>query len=143
MKDLARDMGLTTVYISHDLSLLQYTCDRIAVMYLGHIVEIGTAHEIIQNPKHPYTKALIAAVPVPDPAITNPPLPIREGVPRPTQLSRGCPFIERCHEAMEACVNIFPPSVQVGENQFALCHLYGEHANSPKISSEFRVLSAE
>ncbi|MBC7812632.1 MAG: ABC transporter ATP-binding protein [Burkholderiales bacterium] len=143
MKDLARDMGLTTVYISHDLSLLQYTCDRIAVMYLGHIVEVGPAQEIIQNPKHPYTKALIAAVPVPDPAIKNLALPIREGVPRPTQLAQGCPFLERCPEAMEACINIFPPSVEVGENQFALCHLYGEHANSPKISAEFRVLSSE
>ncbi len=133
MKELAREMGLTTVYISHDLSLLQYTCDRIAVMYLGHIVEIGPSHEIISNPKHPYTRALISAVPVPDPALPNPPLRIREGVPRPTEIRLGCPFVERCPEAMEACLNSFPPNAAVGESHEALCHLYGEYADSPKL----------
>jgi peptide/nickel transport system ATP-binding protein len=134
MKDLAREMGLTTVYISHDLSLLQYTCDRIAIMYLGNIVEIGPSDEIIKNPKHPYTQALIAAVPVPDPSLPNPPLRVREGVPRPTQIRQGCPFVERCPEAMEACLSIFPPRVQAGPQHNVLCHLYGEHANSPKLA---------
>src|SRR5438874_7469155 len=92
MKQLAKEMGLTTVYISHDLSLLQYTCERIAIMYLGHIVEMGPTDEIINNPKHPYTRALIAAVPVPDPTRPNPPLNIREGVPRPIEVIRRCPF---------------------------------------------------
>jgi oligopeptide/dipeptide ABC transporter ATP-binding protein len=127
-------MGLTTVYISHDLSLLQYTCDRIAVMYLGHIVEVGPSQEIIGNPKHPYTQALISAVPVPDPSLPNPPLLVREGVPRPTEIAVGCPFVERCPEAMDACRGIFPPAVTVGEKEHqALCHLYGEHADSPKL----------
>jgi peptide/nickel transport system ATP-binding protein len=134
MKQLAKEMGLTTVYISHDLSLLQYTCDRIAVMYLGNIVEVGPAQEIIRNPKHPYTQALIAAVPVPDPSLPNPPLRIREGVPRPTELARRCPFVERCPEAMEACLNVFPPDVEIGAQHHTLCHLYGEHANSPKLA---------
>jgi oligopeptide/dipeptide ABC transporter ATP-binding protein len=133
MKQLAREMGLTTVYISHDLSLLQYTCDRIAVMYLGNIVELGPTEEVIQNPKHPYTRALIAAVPVPDPSISNPPLPIREGVPRPTQLAVGCSFVARCPEAMEACRVISPSAIEVGKQHEALCHLYAEHANSPKL----------
>lgn len=136
MKDLAREMGLTTVYISHDLSLLQYTCDRIAVMYLGHIVEIGPTREIISNPKHPYTRALISAVPVPDPALPNPPLRVREGVPRPTEVRAGCPFVERCPEAMDACRGIAPPRALVGENHYALCHLYGEHASSPRLARE-------
>jgi oligopeptide/dipeptide ABC transporter ATP-binding protein len=134
MKQLAQEMGLTTVYISHDLSLLQYTCDRIAVMYLGHIVEVGPAHEIVSNPKHPYTRALIAAVPVPDPSLPNPPLKIREGVPRPTEAIRRCPFVERCPEAMQVCLEQFPPGVTVGQDHHALCHLYGEHANSPKLA---------
>ena len=85
---LARELGLATVYISHDLSLLQYTCDRIAIMYLGEIVEIGPSSQVINNPQHPYTKALIAAVPVPDPTIENPPLRIQEGIPAlPSSLS--------------------------------------------------------
>lgn len=136
MKDLAKEMGLTTVYISHDLSLLQYTCDRIAVMYLGNIVEIGPSHEIISNPKHPYTQALIAAVPVPDPTLPNPPLQVREGVPRPTEIRRGCPFVDRCPEAMEACRTILPPTTAVGNNHYTQCHLYSEHAHSPKLPQE-------
>lgn len=134
MKGLARELGLTTVYISHDLSLLQYTCERIAIMYLGHMVEIGPAQEIISQPRHPYTQALIAAVPVPDPTLPNPPLQIREGVPRPTRQSAGCPFVERCPEAREACRTIFPPAIQVSEQHQVLCHLYGEHAGSPRLA---------
>lgn len=140
MKDLAKEMGLTTVYISHDLSLLQYTCDRIAVMYLGHIVEMGPSQEIIANPKHPYTRALISAVPVPDPTLPNPPLKVREGVPRPTEVRQSCPFVERCPEAMEACLNLFPPREAIAERHEVLCHLYGEHAESPKLIKPEEVL---
>jgi peptide/nickel transport system ATP-binding protein len=134
MRRLAREMHFTTVYISHDLSLLQYTCDRIAVMYLGKIVEIGPTHEIIGNPKHPYTQALISAVPVPDPSMPNPPLRVREGVPRPTEEIRGCPFAARCPEAMQACLTTAPPDVNIGAEHHTRCHLYGEHASSPKLT---------
>lgn len=134
MKGLARDLGLTTVYISHDLSLLQYTCERIAIMYLGRVVEIGPSHDIISQPRHPYTQALIAAVPVPDPTLPNPPLRIREGVPRPTRQMVGCPFVERCPEAMEVCRTVFPPAVKVSEQHQVLCHLYGEQAGSPRLT---------
>ena len=130
---LARELGLATVYISHDLSLLQYTCDRIAIMYLGEIVEIGPSNEVINNPQHPYTQALIAAVPVPDPTIENPPLRIQEGVPRPTEIFVGCPFAQRCPEAMEACLTIRPPLITDESDHSAQCHLYGEHRNSPKL----------
>ena len=133
---LARELGLATVYISHDLSLLQYTCDRIAIMYLGEIVEIGPSKEVINNPQHPYTQALIAAVPVPDPTIENPPLRIREGVPRPTEQFIGCPFAQRCPEAMEACLNIRPPAIADERGHQAQCHLYGEHRDSPKLKRE-------
>ena len=130
---LARELGLATVYISHDLSLLQYTCDRIAIMYLGEIVEIGPSQQIINNPQHPYTQALIAAVPVPDPTIENPPLRIREGVPRPTEQFIGCPFSQRCPEVMEACLSIRPPQVTDAIGRITSCHLYGEHSASPKL----------
>ena len=133
---LARELGLATVYISHDLSLLQYTCDRIAIMYLGEIVEIGPSNEVINNPQHPYTQALIAAVPVPDPTIENPPLRIREGVPRPTEKFAGCPFAQRCPEAMQACLTIRPPVIADERGHQAQCHLYGEHRNSPKLMRE-------
>lgn len=136
MRDLAKEMNLTTVYISHDLSLLQYTCDRIAIMYLGNLVEIGPTNEVINNPKHPYTQALIKAVPAPDPTYPTPELRVREGVPRPTQLAQGCPFVERCPEAMEACLNIAPPNVTIAEEHEALCHLYGEHAESTPLAKQ-------
>ena len=126
MRGLAREMGLTTLYISHDLSLLQYTCDRIAVMYLGRIVEIGPTRQVIEQPKHPYTQALVSAVPVPDPFRPRPSLRIREGVPRATSLPAGCPFQDRCPEVMDVCREVFPPRVTVGPQQEALCHLYDE-----------------
>lgn len=135
-RKLASELGLATVYISHDLSLLQYTCDRIAIMYLGEIVEMGPSHEVIQNPQHPYTQALISAVPVPDPTLPNPPLRVREGVPRPTEQFKGCPFVQRCPEAMEACLNITPPAATFDNNHIANCHLYSEHKNSPKLNPE-------
>ncbi len=133
---LASELGLATVYISHDLSLLQYTCDRIAIMYLGEIVEIGPSNEVINKPQHPYTQALIAAVPVPDPTIENPPLRIREGVPRPTEQFIGCPFAQRCPEVMEACLEIRPPLIADERGHQAQCHLYGEHRESPKLQRE-------
>lgn len=133
-RKLARELGLATVYISHDLSLLQYTCDRIAIMYLGEIVEMGPSREVISNPQHPYTQALISAVPVPDPTLPNPPLKVREGVPRPTEQFKGCPFVHRCPDAMEACLNISPPAISFDNEHIANCHLYGENKNSPKLT---------
>ena len=130
---LARELGLATVYISHDLSLLQYTCDRIAIMYLGEIVEIGPSDAVINDPQHPYTQALIAAVPAPDPTLENPPLRIREGVPRPTEQFIGCPFAQRCPDVMEACLTVRPPAVTDELGRMAQCHLYGEHSASPKL----------
>ena len=139
---LAQELGLATVYISHDLSLLQYTCDRIAIMYLGEIVEMGPSSEVINNPQHPYTQALIAAVPVPDPAVENPPLRIQEGVPRPTERFHGCPFAQRCPDVMEACLTIRPPAITDEDRHMAQCHLYGEHRDSPKLKPDDRAKAA-
>lgn len=136
MRGLARQMDLTTLYISHDLSLLHYTCDRIAIMYLGRIVEIGPARQIIHHPRHPYTQALVSAVPVPDPSLPRPRPRIYEGIPRATRLPPGCPFQDRCPEVMAACLEIFPPWVEAASGQHALCHLYGEQAHSAKLRQE-------
>ena len=133
---LASELGLATVYISHDLSLLQYTCDRIAIMYLGEIVEIGPSSDVISKPQHPYTQALIAAVPVPDPTVENPPLRIQEGVPRPTERFIGCPFAQRCPDVMQACLDIRPPAIGDEYSHSAQCHLYGEHRDSPKLRDQ-------
>ena len=127
MRSLAEETHLTTLYISHDLSLLHYVCDRIAVMYLGRIVEMGPAHQVIEQPHHPYSRALVSAVPVPDPARPKTTLRIREGVPRATQTFQGCPFRERCPEAMDRCGTVPPPWVEVAPGQHARCHLYGEN----------------
>ncbi len=126
MRGLTRDMGLTTIYISHDLALLQYTCDRIAVMYLGRIVELGPAQEVIATPRHPYTQALVSAVPVPDPTLAAPAPRIREGVPQALDRPVGCSFQDRCPEAMPICTQVAPPWIEVAAAQKALCHLYAE-----------------
>ncbi len=131
MRGLTREMGLTTVYISHDLALLQYTCDRIAVMYLGQIVELGPARQVIAGPKHPYTQALVSAVPVPDPSMPSPALRIREGVPQAVDLPVGCLFQDRCPEVMPVCREVTPPWLGVAAGQEALCHLY---AAVPQVS---------
>ena len=139
MRGLAQRLGLTTLYISHDLSLLQYTCDRIAVMYFGHIVEIGPARDVISDPKHPYTQALISSVPIPDPSRPSGQPRIHEGKSRPGTDFTGCPFQDRCPDAMEACTEIFPPWVEQNNEHAALCHLYGEHAESRKLRPEMSV----
>lgn len=126
LQSLQAEMGLTSIYISHDLSLLKHMCDRIAVMYLGRIVEIGPANQIISNPKHPYTQALVSAVP----KISS---KREEGtyaekidgeVPDPIDLPSGCRFAPRCPEAMDKCYEAEPPMYQVGEQHHGRCVLY-------------------
>ncbi len=128
MRDLVGELSLTTIYISHDLSLLQYTCDRIAVMYLGQVAELGPSQQIISQPKHPYSQALVSAVPVPDPTLPRPEPQIGEGRPKATDLPTGCLFQDRCPQVMSICREEAPPLVQVGPNQVAACHLYTEQS---------------
>jgi len=124
MRGLAQEMDLTTIYISHDLSLLQYTCDRIAVMYLGHIVEIGPAQQVIEDPKHPYTQALVSAVPVPDPTMPRTKPRIGEGSPQATNVPNGCPFQDRCLEVMDICREQMPVALQMSNRHYVACHLF-------------------
>jgi len=124
MRDLTRRRGLTTLYISHDLALIRYMCTTTAVMYLGTICEIGPTAEIIHHPRHPYTQALVAAVPDPDPGHTVQPVEIREGVPTPLHLPSGCPFADRCPKVMEVCRRL-RPQLQPVEGVQVACHLYG------------------
>jgi peptide/nickel transport system ATP-binding protein len=103
MLDLKRDLGLTYVYITHDLATAKFFCDRIAIMYLGRIVEIGPSEEIFDHPKHPYTKALLKAIPEPDPKLMVPRDLPRGEIPDAASPPLGCSFHPRCPEAVAEC----------------------------------------
>ncbi len=123
MTKLARDLNVSYLYITHDLAVARYMCDRIAVMYLGKIVEIGPTEEILANPKHPYTKALLSAVPVPDPSIRRTPVEIKGGISKAINPPPECRFIERCPYAAEVCENNpHPPLEQRGGRHFVACY---------------------
>ncbi|MEN8244039.1 MAG: oligopeptide/dipeptide ABC transporter ATP-binding protein [Thermodesulfobacteriota bacterium] len=116
--------GLSFIYITHDLITARYICDRIAIMYLGKILEIGPTETIINKPCHPYTRALISAVPVPDPTAETPELPIRGYVPiTPDDTIGCCSFEPRCPERGKLCQSSQPEMVQVGDGHFASCFL--------------------
>lgn len=125
MKSLQQQMGLTSMYISHDLSLLKHMCDRIAIMYLGRIVEIGPADQIISDPKHPYTQALVSSVPRIDPSAEHREVIEIEGeVPDPIHLPSGCRFAPRCPDVMEACTQGEPPMYDIDTAHEARCILH-------------------
>jgi peptide/nickel transport system ATP-binding protein len=124
LEQIAGEFNLTTMYISHDLSLLRYMCKRLAVMYLGKIVEAGPTDELIANPAHPYTRALVAAVPVPDPDFEYKSVQIKGTVPSvPTEEVPGCIFAERCPEVTDKCRTTVPPTIRIGEDHVVACHL--------------------
>ncbi|MCX7776246.1 MAG: ABC transporter ATP-binding protein [Spirochaetaceae bacterium] len=123
MKDVQQSMGLTYLYITHDLSTARYFADRIAVMYLGRIVEIGPSDEVIDNPLHPYTKALIAAVPEPETGKVSviKDLPIFGEIPSPANIPPGCRFHTRCPYAKDSCKEQVPELVDVGGGHLHAC----------------------
>jgi len=117
--DLQRDLGLTILFITHDLSLVEHVCDRVLVMYMGKIVESGTVQQVYSNPGHPYARALLASVPVPDPSRKNlGVVSLRGELPSPMALPSGCSFRTRCSFATEQCKREIPPlrAVQDGHN---------------------------
>lgn len=122
MKQLSKERNLTVVYISHDLSLIQYLCETTAIMYLGSLVEIGPTKKVIQNPQHPYTQALIATIPVPDPSRPDNAIPIKGGIPSALDIPSGCPFHPRCPYAMDICTTKMPDAVTV-DGVTVRCHL--------------------
>ncbi len=123
MESLGTRLGVTYMYITHDLAVARYMCDRIAVMYLGKIVEVGETEELLRNPLHPYTKALLSAVPVPEPGSTREPADIRGGVTTPVDPPERCRFYDRCPIADEFCRdNRHPPLEDKGAGQFAACY---------------------
>jgi oligopeptide/dipeptide ABC transporter ATP-binding protein len=127
--DLRGEMQLSMVMISHNIAVIQHACDRIAVMYLGQIVELGAADEIVAAPAHPYTEALVSAVPVPDPAAQRRRIVLRGDVPSPIDPPPGCRFHTRCPHAKPQCAAETPALQEVRPGHFAACHwsrqLYG------------------
>jgi oligopeptide/dipeptide ABC transporter ATP-binding protein len=123
MREVRDDMGLSAVYISHDLALVKYLCERTLVMYLGRIVEDGPTDEIVRRPRHPYTQALVAAVPVPDADQSRAPLPIKGNVPDARDPPSGCAFRDRCPHAMARCAEETPPLRTLTGGHRVACHL--------------------
>jgi oligopeptide/dipeptide ABC transporter ATP-binding protein len=127
LRDLTEEMRLATLYISHDLSLLGSICDRVAIMYAGEIVEIGKPIEIINRPLHPYTKALIASVPVPEFGVERREITSIGGEPPDLiNVYPGCSFKPRCKISQEMCGEIKPKLHEEDEKHFVSCHMVGE-----------------
>ena len=124
--ELQREMGLTYLFISHDLSMVKHISDRIGVMYLGSMVELSTNEKIYDKPLHPYTQALISAIPLPDPKMEEERERIKlEGeVPSPIDTPPGCKFVKRCPYAMDKCHEKEPELKEVEEDHFVACYLY-------------------
>lgn len=123
LRDLRRSQGVSILFITHDLSTVAYFADQIAVMYLGRIVESGPAREVLANPRHPYTRALISVIPVPNPRERREHVILQGETPNPINLPTGCRFHPRCPIAVEACKALDPPSVNVGPSHYASCLL--------------------
>jgi len=122
MLELKEKLELTYLFITHDLATAKYICNRIAIMYLGRIVEIGPLWDVYSNPRHPYTQALLAAVPVPDPRARRiHPMPKGE-IPNPINPPAGCRFHPRCPQAQDMCAEAEPHLVEVAPGHLVACH---------------------
>lgn len=122
LKNLQKELNITFLFIAHGLNTVRFLSDRVGVMYLGKLVEVGTAKEIFENPLHPYTKALIDANPIADPNVINEFVPLVGEVPSPTNLPTGCRFHTRCTFATDRCKSEEPVLQQASENQTVACH---------------------
>ncbi|WOO37661.1 ATP-binding cassette domain-containing protein [Anaerocolumna sp. AGMB13020] len=127
---LQKEMKLTYLFVAHDLSMVKHISDRVAVMYLGKIVEITTSEKLYRNPMHPYTQALLSAIPIPDPEIesTRTIIKLLGDVPSPINPPAGCRFKGRCKYATTACGEITPELQNIGDDHYVACHLYNKYS---------------
>ncbi|PYQ13599.1 MAG: peptide ABC transporter substrate-binding protein [Acidobacteria bacterium] len=123
LMDLQEEFSLTYLFIAHDLSVVEHISDRVAVMYLGKIVEVAEAEVLYRNPQHPYTKALLSAVPVPDPTAKSERIALKGDLPSPAAPPPGCAFHPRCPVAVEVCSRVVPRLLDSGGGHLASCHL--------------------
>jgi peptide/nickel transport system ATP-binding protein len=121
LQDLQRELGLALLFIAHDLSVVEYISDRVIVMYLGRIMEIASSRELYTNPRHPYTEALLSAVPVPDPTVARKPILLEGDIPSPLNPPSGCVFRTRCPISGVECATTVPKLEQVSPGHFKAC----------------------
>jgi oligopeptide/dipeptide ABC transporter ATP-binding protein len=124
LKDLQAEFGLTYIFISHDLSVVEHMSDRVAVMYLGKIVELASSRVLYETPLHPYTKVLFSAIPVPDPARKKERIIPGGDVPSPVNPPSGCTFHPRCPYRIERCDRDVPELLEISKGHLVACHLY-------------------
>lgn len=121
LQDLKEQFGLTVLFIAHDLAVVEYISDRIAVMYLGRIMELATSKQLYANPKHPYTEALLSAIPMPDPTIKRERIVLQGDIPSPINPPSGCVFRTRCRYAIAECATTVPELREVEPGHFKAC----------------------
>jgi oligopeptide transport system ATP-binding protein len=126
LEELKQSMGLTLLFIAHDLSMVRYVSDRMAVMYLGTLVETGPANEVFFEPKHPYTQLLVESNPEPDPRLerSRSHIPIKGEITSPVNMGAGCRFADRCPKVMEQCKDVTPATTSLTDSHTVSCHLY-------------------
>jgi peptide/nickel transport system ATP-binding protein/oligopeptide transport system ATP-binding protein len=123
LKQLQREFKLTYMFIAHNMSVVEHISDRIVVMYLGKVVEVAERMELYRNPQHPYTQALMSAIPVPNPDLKRERTILTGDVPSPLNPPSGCPFHPRCPVAIDVCSRVVPPLIDLGGGHLAACHL--------------------
>lgn len=126
MNDLKKELNLTYIFVAHDLSVVEHISDRVGVMYLGNFVEVADKNSLYENPLHPYTKALLSAVPIPNPRVKKERIILEGSIPSALNPPAGCKFHTRCPKCMEICKNVAPEKKVISESHYVYCHLYDE-----------------
>ena len=143
LRDLQKQFGLTYLFISHDLSVVEHISDTVGVMYLGNLVEFSDTEKIFDKPLHPYTQALFSAIPVPDPDYKMNRIILEGSIPSPANPPSGCKFHTRCKDCMEMCKYVQPDFLEIEPNHFCACHLYNSPERNAQLTAEMQELKTK